>query len=299
MKIRYRNIIAALVVSVLSLPNRLPRSLARRAFDRSGSKRLTVNARLGGERWRHAECAHGHRVDPSAGLSGSRLRHERKATRDHRPQRAGARRVHGSQVQGWLADTVWVYDERLRRHSFFTRDGRLLRTVALETSGRDARVVRDSANASAGGLLPWARRDDGTLVGSATVVRSGTSAGQKKVLGSSPMERRSNWPTSTRTAGRMQTSGHDDGGGLRRTVAMPWLRRCQIFGVHSGHRAFPVRRARCASWDHSRGMLGRTLSGRRSRACAQARRRSRSQSRGQRVADAQSAASVVHVLSAR
>ena len=57
------------------------------------------------------------------------------------------------QVQGWLADTVWIYDAELRRHSFFSRDGRFLRTVPLETADRDIRVANDSAGAP-GGLLP-------------------------------------------------------------------------------------------------------------------------------------------------
>lgn len=76
------------------------------------------------------------------------------------------------QVQGWLSDTIWVYDGSLRRHSYFTREGRLLRTVPLETSGRDVRVLHDSASARLADFFPWARREDGTLVGAATIVRN-------------------------------------------------------------------------------------------------------------------------------
>ena len=84
------------------------------------------------------------------------------------------------QVQGWFSDTVWVFDPSLRRSSFFSRDGRLVRTAALETSSHDVRVLHDSTNARLIDFFPRARRDDGTLVGSATIVRSGTRAPSSK-----------------------------------------------------------------------------------------------------------------------
>ncbi|MCC6429375.1 MAG: hypothetical protein IT354_00605 [Gemmatimonadaceae bacterium] len=87
------------------------------------------------------------------------------------------------QAQGWLADTIWIYDATLKRHAFYTRDGRLLRTAPLETLARSVRVVGDSARAQLTDFLPWVRRSDGALVGTAAIARDErTGSTRERVL---------------------------------------------------------------------------------------------------------------------
>lgn len=76
------------------------------------------------------------------------------------------------QVQGWNADTVWIYDFGLRRHSFFTRSGRLVRTTPSETAQRQVRVVNDGSEARLVDFSPSARLQDGSMIGAGTILRS-------------------------------------------------------------------------------------------------------------------------------
>lgn len=161
------------------------------------------------------------------------------------------------QAQGWLADTVWIYDATLRRHSYYTRSGKLLRTAPLETSARLTRIVGDSAGSRLIGFFPWVRRVDGWLVGSATIARSTRTGSQREsVLGSySPdgkflkvtsIDQDSRWEAAlaiTRVAAvspsglmavvasvtdlsesgsEIVISRYDDGGALRGTARVPY-----------------------------------------------------------------------------
>lgn len=84
------------------------------------------------------------------------------------------------QVQGWHADTVWIYDFGLRRHSFFTRTGQLVRTTALETAQRQVRVANDGGEATLVDFTPSARRENGSLLGIGTLLRSAVGGRQAR-----------------------------------------------------------------------------------------------------------------------
>lgn len=83
------------------------------------------------------------------------------------------------QAQGWFADTIWIYDATLRRHSYFTRQGKLVRTAPLETAQHAVLLTNDSSGARLVDFLPHARLLDGGLVGTGSIIR--TSAGNVKV----------------------------------------------------------------------------------------------------------------------
>ncbi len=80
------------------------------------------------------------------------------------------------QVQGWNGDTVWIYDFGLRRNSFFSRTGQLLRTSPLETSQRQIRVTNEKGGARLIDFSPSVRRGDGGLIGVGTILRQAPTA---------------------------------------------------------------------------------------------------------------------------
>ena len=86
------------------------------------------------------------------------------------------------QVQGWNADTVWIYDFGLRRHSFFTRTGQLVRITPLETAQRQVRVINEGSEARLVDFSPSARRADGSLLGAGTILRTSGGARSAREL---------------------------------------------------------------------------------------------------------------------
>ncbi|WP_310569501.1 hypothetical protein [Gemmatimonas sp.] len=86
------------------------------------------------------------------------------------------------QVQGWNADTVWIYDFGLRRHSFFTRTGQLVRVTPLETAQRQVRVINEGSEARLVDFSPSARRADGSLLGAGTILRTSGGARSAREL---------------------------------------------------------------------------------------------------------------------
>lgn len=74
------------------------------------------------------------------------------------------------QVQGWVADTIWIFDTSLRRNSYFTRDGKLLRTE-LVADGRSVSVPSEGTGASLAYFTPLARLHSGDFVGGGTLIR--------------------------------------------------------------------------------------------------------------------------------
>lgn len=86
------------------------------------------------------------------------------------------------QVQGWNADTVWIYDFALRRHAFFTRTGQLVRTTPLETAQRQVRVINEGSEVRLVDFSPSARRADGSLLGAGTILRTSGGAHSAREL---------------------------------------------------------------------------------------------------------------------
>jgi hypothetical protein len=104
----------------------------------------------------HYEIALSLRQDAQVRIYGADGR--RRATIGRKGDGPGEFRL--PQVQGWLGDTLWIYDFMQRRHTFTTAVGALIRTVPLAADRGVARLVNFS---------PGARAPDGTWVGIATV----------------------------------------------------------------------------------------------------------------------------------
>lgn len=68
------------------------------------------------------------------------------------------------QAQGWIGDTLWVFDAPLRRHSFFTRTGTFVRSVALEIN-RPIPIANEPRGARLVDFFPHVRGRDGSMIG--------------------------------------------------------------------------------------------------------------------------------------
>lgn len=81
-------------------------------------------------------------------------------------------------VRAWSSDTLWVYDFDLRRISYFTRTGKLIRTEALSRLDQQSSA---SSNFSAG-FTPHARSLDGTFMGLAVLPADGEKKQELDVI---------------------------------------------------------------------------------------------------------------------
>jgi hypothetical protein len=45
-------------------------------------------------------------------------------------------------VRGWIGDTVWIHDPDLQRHTYVSRDGKVLRSHVMETTRPAPRPTR-------------------------------------------------------------------------------------------------------------------------------------------------------------
>ncbi len=87
---------------------------------------------------------------------------------------------------GWLGDTVWVTDRQLRRTTYFTRDGKLLRIVAwpkeLLLSASPGRALRHMRPPVPAGYLPNGSLLMGVHFGQSDPTSAGFPAGTDYVL---------------------------------------------------------------------------------------------------------------------
>lgn len=88
------------------------------------------------------------------------------------------------QAQGWIADTLWIYDFTLKRHTFVAANGRLIRVAPLEGTTRPLRLTGSDSLATLTDWFPRARRADGGTLGMASIIRSSRSgsSGRENVV---------------------------------------------------------------------------------------------------------------------
>ncbi len=72
-------------------------------------------------------------------------------------------------VRGWIGDTVWIHDHELQRHTFVSRDGKVLRSRAMETTRPAPRANAGRLVTVAGPIIPHARTADGAMLAIAQV----------------------------------------------------------------------------------------------------------------------------------
>lgn len=74
------------------------------------------------------------------------------------------------QAQGWVGDTVWIYDVSLKRLTFATARGSPIRSVLVSAGPRLTLSPADSLSEITN-WFPTGRRGDGGMLGTATIVR--------------------------------------------------------------------------------------------------------------------------------
>jgi hypothetical protein len=84
-------------------------------------------------------------------------------------------------VRGWIGDTVWIHDPDLQRHTFVSRDGKVLRSHVMETTRPAPRANAGRLVTLAGFSMPHSRTADGAMFAIAQVAntardRQGVSA---------------------------------------------------------------------------------------------------------------------------
>ena len=92
-------------------------------------------------------------------------------------------------AQGWLGDTVWIIDHTLRRLTFVTANGTLVRTTPLESIGKQMRLMPADSMLTVTNWTPHGMRTGGGMMGIATLLRrtpSGKAISEQAILSTTP-----------------------------------------------------------------------------------------------------------------
>jgi hypothetical protein len=78
-------------------------------------------------------------------------------------------------VEGWIGDTVWLYDYALQRHTFISKNGKLLRTELLATNLRPRSTNTSASFVLASFFTPHARNASGMIGVALTATKLGNA----------------------------------------------------------------------------------------------------------------------------
>ena len=90
-------------------------------------------------------------------------------------------------VRGWIGETVWIHDLELQRHTFVSREGKVLRSEPMETTRPAPLSSAGRLVSVVGPITPHARRADGAMFAIAQVARAGSEKqGRSSIVSISP-----------------------------------------------------------------------------------------------------------------